>query len=173
MGRAKFIVIGIIAVILLLQGITNGAFLSMIIPGWEEMLGHFFCIAGGFIVQPVWDLGWMKLPLPTHDDLLVGLILGSIITWLILKRVEWKFWKKLVVWLVTVAIGIYLYKAIGLIFLYWAEVTYGLSGCIGEFTVGPFGIRWEWFDFLFWIMLFFTLAGAITAVLAWKRKESG
>ena len=173
MAKIKFIFIGIAVFILLAQGVSGGLFLNMLMPGWEGMLGHVFCIAGGYIVQPVWDFGWAKIPIPVTDDYAAGLLIASLFSWAFIRRTAWSFRRKLAVFTLFFVAGMALYKGIGLLILYWAEVNYGMSNCIGEFAVGPVMIEWAWFSPLFYVMILFGLLAAVSAVLAFKKRGGG
>ena len=63
MGLKTKIII-IVAILLILQGLTGGMLFSALLPKYDFIVGKALCTLGGFIVQPVADLGFMKLPLP-------------------------------------------------------------------------------------------------------------
>jgi hypothetical protein len=165
----KYLILGIAVFILTLQGVTQGAFLDMIMPGWHGQLGHVLCIAGGYIVQPVWDFGFAKIPIPVGDDLAAGLLVAGIAGWFI-KRTAWTLKRKLIATAIFFTVGMVVYKAVGLVILWYAEVQYGMSDCIGQFQLGPIIVEWAWYSSLYFFMIIVGSISVITAVLAYKKK---
>jgi hypothetical protein len=72
--------------------------------------------------------------------------------------------------LITFVIGLYLWTVLGLIMLYFAETQYGMQGCIAEFVVGPFTIKWEWFSPLFLFMMVSAAIAGISAMWALRKR---
>jgi len=173
MPRFRYIIVIAAVALLTLQGITNGAFLEFLLPGWNGMLGQGLCIAGGYMVQPVWDFGWAKIPIPVTDDWVVGTLFASAISWLYIKRTGWSFRRKILAFVLALLTGMVIYKIIGLFVLYIAEVQYGLTGCIGEFTVGPLTIQWDWYEPLHIFAVILGIGAAIAAIMAFKKRGDG
>jgi hypothetical protein len=170
MPPIKFLAMGIIIFILFVEGATGGMFLNTILPGWQGMTGHVLCVAGGYIVQPVWDFGFAKIPIPVGDDLAAGLIIASAISWLFIKRMDWTFKRKVIAFAIAYGLGMAAYKALGLFILYLAEVQYGMTNCIGQFQLGPVIVEWAWFSPLFLIMIVAGIISASMAIMAYTKK---
>jgi hypothetical protein len=170
MASWKTILIVAIVFIILMQALTAGIFLERILPGWQEIFGQTLCNVGGFVLQPIWEVGPLKIPLPTSDDVLVGTFFASAIGWLWIRRTQWAFKRKLIAFIILMAAGMYIYKGVGMILLWYAEVVYGKTGCVDKLTLGPLGISYEIFDPLFLLMLAFSASAAISAIWAFKRR---
>lgn len=166
----KYLILGIIVFILFAEGATGGLFLNTVVPGWQGIAGQGLCIAGGYMVQPIWDVGWAKIPVPVTDDWIFGAFFASLIGWLVIKRTAWTFRRKMITLVVALLVGMLIYKVLGLFVLYMAEVQYGMSNCIGQFQVGPILVEWEWFEPLHLLGVILGIGAVIAAILAFRKK---
>jgi hypothetical protein len=166
----KLIIILIAAVFLTLVGITGGAFLEAILPGSEEVVGHFLCWLGGFLVNPVLDFGWIQLPIPQADDIIVALLISTPLVVFFYKNRERTWLRVFITWMVIVALVLVAYKGVGLVMVGMAEGQYGMSECLDTISIGGEEIiQYEWYSPLYVLGLLMAIIGVLGG--AWKLRK--
>jgi len=160
---------------ILLNIVTAGRLWAFILPNLDVFLGHFFCNAGGMILNPMVDAGFAKISYPVADDFIYVSIPTIFLAGLILKiKKEWRSLKSiLLVFLVSFGIFILIEKALGYYFIFLAEKSYGMTGCIDMIQIGGIGIPYSAFAPLHIIGLMLLIAGVIGAVVKLKSKQGG
>ncbi len=162
MGLIKIaIIIAIIMVIM--TAVTGGRFLEIIIPNSPEFWGQFYCKVGGYIVNPTIDLNGVDFPLPSTDNLVVGLAVSLLLLRFWFKKFQSKR-RMIIAFLVTLIVVMYLYTGVGLIMVNIAEVEYGLTSCGEEIDLGIITIQYDWFQPLLYLGVGMMVVGVAIAL---------
>jgi len=171
----KRLIIFVSIFFILLNFITAGRLWLFIFPNLDVFLGHFFCNAGGMVLNPMVDAGFAKISYPVADDFIYVSIPTLLLAGLILKiKKEWRSLKSIVlVFIVSFGFFILIEKMLGYYFIYLAESVYGMSGCIENIQVGGIGIPYSEFAPLHIIGLMLLIAGVIGAIVKLKSKQGG
>ena len=169
MGLKTKIII-IVAILLILQGLTGGMLFSALLPKYDFIVGKALCTLGGFIVQPVADLGFMKLPLPTQDDIAFSLIITTFLGVVWFRKFESK-WRKVIAVAISLPLFIYVYKSFGLVMMWIAEYYFGMSNCAQHIDLGIVKIEFSWLAPLFYVLLFFSIVSFIIGAYKIFKKE--
>ena len=82
----KTILILVLTFFLLLNGLTKGALLNFILPHKEEIVARTLCLVGGFIANPFFQVGSLKIPYPSSDDAIFATVMVGVFTYLVLRH---------------------------------------------------------------------------------------
>lgn len=170
----KLIVLIAVVLFLTLMGLTGGAFLDVVLPNSGAVIGHGMCWIGGYIVQPVFDVGGMQLPLPVHDDIAVGLFVTMPVLLIFFRK---RSWKQILIAFFIILFAVFIaYKLIGLTMVSIAENTYGMQNCVGEVSIrGQRLFDYGWYEPLFLIGLglaLFSLIAGVWKIYKWKNSRA-
>ena len=163
-------IFALIGLFLIVNFVSAGRVLAFLLPEADAVLGSIFCYLAGTLVNPVADLGFIKISYPVINDLAIVGIPAFVLAFLILRwKKEWHNYKHIIlVYLTVFGILFLVEKALGLWFLFVAENSYGLKGCADYMNVAGQQIPYNVMNPLFILGLIFLVVGIIAAVIKLK-----
>lgn len=171
----KIIIILVAVVLLALIGMTGGAFLDLILPNSQGVIGHGLCFSGGFIVNPLFDVSGIQIPLPQADDIIISLFITMPVLFYFFRGQSWK--RILIIFFVFMVLILIGYKLLGLMLVGIAEQSYGMTDCINTISIGGLPIiQYSWFSPLFVLGFIFALIALFAGIIKlhrWKNSRGG
>lgn len=165
----KLVLFGIVFLFLVLAGITGGVFIERLLPGSGGLQGNTVCFFAGFLYNPVIDIGGVNVPIPQLDDAAFGFIIAfAVVKFFMMKS---SFRRKVLAFLIILAISLIIYKLVGLYLLSLAENIYGLTDCLESINLGIFVFNYDWLDPLYTLGFIFVFVAIIGGI--WKLRKGG
>jgi hypothetical protein len=167
----KWILLILLVIVLTINGLTGGKFFNLIIPNMGTVVGHGICWAGGYIVNPVANIGGLQIPYPVLDDLTFAIFLTMPILYLFFRQKPMR--SVLIAGVILFIIMLVFYKIMGYVFIYMAEHYYGMANCLTGISVaGQQVINYEWYSPIFilgFMFAAFALIGGIYKIMKWRK----
>ena len=166
----KTAILGFLALFLILNFLSAGRVLAFLLPSADLILGNMFCVLAGNLVNPVIDLGIIKLSYPTVNDLAYVGLPAFLFSFIILRiKKEWHDYKHIIlVYLTMFGILFLCEKALGLWFLFISENSYGLKNCATYMDFMGQDVPYSLLNPLFLLGFLLLIIGVVSAIIKLK-----